>query len=194
MILALWLGLAGMHSAPVAELVDAPDSKSGFLTEVGVRVSLGAPYSRTMTIYSKFDPKSQDIYATWKKDLVRYADLDPNGHVNNGALNQFFEDGRVNFRFELMPFLADRIFVGFALGKFSATYYAGLTYPAEINIGTVVTRIGNASFDLAQALFDGEICIASARVTQIYFDPDTGKSIALPKNIRTALEGVLVQV
>src|SRR3954466_577395 len=32
--------------APVAELVDAPDSKSGFLTEVLVRVRPGAPSLR----------------------------------------------------------------------------------------------------------------------------------------------------
>src|SRR5688572_15511586 len=33
--------------APVAELVDAPDSKSGFFTEVLVRVRPGAPSSFT---------------------------------------------------------------------------------------------------------------------------------------------------
>ena len=31
-------------NAPVAELVDATDSKSVFCMEVGVRVSLGAPF------------------------------------------------------------------------------------------------------------------------------------------------------
>ena len=34
---------AARPRAPVAELVDAPDSKSGFLTEVLVRVRPGAP-------------------------------------------------------------------------------------------------------------------------------------------------------
>ena len=36
-----------VHAAPVAELVDAADSKSVVRKDVGVRVSLGAPFRRT---------------------------------------------------------------------------------------------------------------------------------------------------
>jgi acyl-CoA thioester hydrolase len=78
-------------------------------------------------------------YATWTIDSVRYADSDPNGHVNNGAVNQYFEDGRVHFRSERMTFLGENLFTGFAVGRFSAIYHAALTYPATVDIGTVVT-------------------------------------------------------
>ena len=138
------------------------------------------------------DLKSRATYATWTTDSVRYADLDPNGHANNGAINQFFEDGRVHFRSERMKFLGDDLFTGFAVGRFAATYHAALTYPATVDIGTVVTRIGNASFDLAQGVFDGEACIATATVGQVHFDHKTGKALALPDPIRAALEGALV--
>ena len=33
-------------------------------------------------------------YTDWSTNNVRYSDLDPNGHVNNGAINTFFEDGK----------------------------------------------------------------------------------------------------
>lgn len=143
---------------------------------------------------SNSDPylKSRATYATWTQDSVRYADLDPNGHANNGAINQFFEDGRVHFRSERMTFLGGDLFTGFAVGRFAATYHAALTYPARVDVGTVVTRIGTASFDLAQGVFDGETCIATAIVGQVHFDHKTGKSMPLPDPIRTALEGALV--
>lgn len=141
---------------------------------------------------SSFDFKSRATYATWTQDSMRYADLDPNGHANNGAINQFFEDGRVHFRSERMPFLGENLFIGFAVGRFAATYHAALTYPATIDIGTVVTRIGNASFDLAQGIFNGDVCIATATVGQVHFDPKTGGSLSLPDPIRTALEGALI--
>ena len=41
---------------------------------------------------------ARHICGTWTTVSVRYGDLDPNGHVNNGAINQYFEDGRVGFR------------------------------------------------------------------------------------------------
>ena len=140
-----------------------------------------------------YDLKHRGIYATWTADSVRYADLDPNGHVNNGAVNQYFEDGRVHFRSERMPFLGEALFTGFAVGRFTATYHAALTYPATVDIGTVVTRIGSSSFDLGQGVFNGEFCIATAQVAQVYFDPATGKSMKLPDPIRAAFEGALVK-
>ncbi|MBT5049310.1 MAG: acyl-CoA thioesterase [Rhodospirillaceae bacterium] len=138
------------------------------------------------------DFKSRVPYATWTTDSVRYADLDPNGHANNGAINQFFEDGRVNFRSERMSFLGGDLFTGFAVGRFAATYHAALTYPAMVDIGTVVTRIGTASFDLAQGVFHGDRCIATATVGQVHFDHKTGKSMPLPDPIRAALEGARI--
>ncbi len=139
------------------------------------------------------DLKLRATYATWTQDSVRYADLDPNGHVNNGAVNQYFEDGRVHFRSERMAFLGEALFTGFAVGRFTATYHAALTYPATVDIGTVVTRIGTSSFDLGQGVFNGEICIATAQVAQVYFDPATGKSTKLPDPIRSAFEAAMVK-
>ena len=66
-----------------------------------------------------YDLTDRGTYATWTADSVRYADLDPNGHVNNGAVNQYFEDGRVHFRSERMKFLGDALFTGFAVGRFT---------------------------------------------------------------------------
>ena len=44
------------------------------------------------------NPKTRDSYRAWTTDNIRYSDLDPNGHVNNGAMNALLEDGRVRFR------------------------------------------------------------------------------------------------
>lgn len=137
------------------------------------------------------DLTDRGVFATWTRDIVRYADLDPNGHVNNGAVNQYFEDGRVHFRKDRMPFLGDRLFTGFAVGRFAAIYRAALTWPATVETGTVVMRIGNASFELGQGIFNDGLCIATAEVGQVHFDPATGRSQPLPAEIRAALEGAL---
>lgn len=139
------------------------------------------------------DLKTRVIYATWTQDVIRYRDLDPNGHVNNGSINMFFEDGRVHFRDQRMASLGKALLTGFAVVKFSATYHAALSYPGTVDVGTVVTRVGNSSFSLGQGVFLGERCIATAEVAQVYFDPATGKSMPLPGPVRAALEGALAK-
>ena len=52
---------------------------------------------------------------------MRYSDLDPNGHVNNGAINMFFEDGRVAFREQRMAIGGKALLTGFEVKKFSVT-------------------------------------------------------------------------
>lgn len=130
----------------------------------------------------------RSAYITWTQDIVRYRDLDPNGHVNNGAINQYFEDGRVHLRDERMVGLDENLLRGFAIKKFTAIYHAALSYPATVDIGTVVTNIGNSSFVLGQGVFDGERCIATADVVSVFFDAETGSSKPLPDPVRAALE------
>lgn len=142
------------------------------------------------------------MYAEWTTDTVRYRDLDPNGHVNNGAINEFFEDGRVRFRVARMAALGDDILKGFAMVHFTATYHALLYFPGTVDVGTVVTRIGRSSFDLGQGVFRGDggdggdgggECIATAEVVSVLFDPETGKSAPLPQPLREVLTAAMAK-
>lgn len=131
------------------------------------------------------DLTRRDVYAEWARVTIRYADLDPNDHVNNGAINQFFEDGRVQFRMARMAPLGTATLAGFALVRFSAVYRATLHYPGEVEIGTVVTRIGGSSYDLGQGIFRGDKCIATAEVTTVHIVD--GRSAPLPDAVRAIL-------
>lgn len=136
----------------------------------------------------ELDLTNRHVYKTWTQDMVRYRDLDPNGHVNNGAINQYFEDGRVYLREERMADLEANILRGFAIKKFTATYHGALSYPATIDVGSVVSRIGKSSFVFGQGVFDNKRCIATAEVISVFFDYKTGNSKPLPNAVRKALE------
>lgn len=140
-----------------------------------------------------FDGKNRAVYAEWTRDTIRYRDLDPNGHVNNGSINQFFEDGRVHFRNARMGTLGSAVLTGFAIARFDATYLAALNYPGEVDIGTGVIRIGRSSYVLGQGIFSGDTCIATAEVVTVLFDSATGKSRPLTDELRTVLEGALIR-
>jgi acyl-CoA thioester hydrolase len=138
-----------------------------------------------------FDGKNRAVYADWGNVTIRYSDLDPNGHVNNGAINQFFEDGRVHFRNARMGTLGSAILTGFAIARFTAEYHSALNYPGEVEVGTVVTRIGRSSFTLGQGVFSAGKCIATAEVITVFFDPQSGKSRPLTDELRSVLDGAL---
>jgi acyl-CoA thioester hydrolase len=128
-------------------------------------------------------------FSTWTEVSIRYRDLDPNGHVNNGSINQFFEDGRVHFREERMGHLGKEILTGFAVVHFDADYHAPLSYPGKVDVGTVVINVGTTSYGLGQGIFQEARCISTAKVISVYFDPVTGTKQALPSDLREALAG-----
>lgn len=134
------------------------------------------------------DLTSRDSFAVWTTVSVRYGDLDPNNHVNNGAINQYFEDGRVGFRLQRLTEVAGDTLSGFAVVKFTANYLAPAHYPGDVEVGTVVTRIGGSSYGLGQGVFQGGKCVATAEIVTVQFDPETSKSVALAAPFRRALE------
>ena len=144
-----------------------------------------------MTEKTTTDLKRKSVYPCWTSSTIRYSDLDPNGHVNNGAINAFFEDGRVCFRNERMLRLGDNFLTGFALVKFSVEYLAPLFFPGSVEIGTMVTRIGSTSYNLGQGIFDGEICVATAEVVTVFFDPKNNKSQKLTDELRIILQDAM---
>jgi acyl-CoA thioester hydrolase len=140
-----------------------------------------------------FDGKSRAIYPDLTRVTIRYRDLDPNGHVNNGSINQFFEDGRVHFRNAKMGTLASAILTGFVIARFDATYFAALGYPGEVEVGTGVIRVGRSSYVLGQGVFSGEKCIATAEVVTVYFDAAANRSRPLPDDLRAVLDAALIK-
>lgn len=140
-----------------------------------------------------FDGKNKAVYPDLTRDTIRYRDLDPNGHVNNGSINQFFEDGRVHFRNSKMGTLGQAVLTGFAIARFDATYLSVLNYPGEVEIGTGIIRIGRSSYVLGQGVFSGDKCIATAEVVTVYFDSASGKSQPLPGELRAVLERNMIR-
>ena len=138
------------------------------------------------------DLTERGVFAVWTTDTVGYGDLDPNLHVNNGAINQFLEDGRVHFRQERLSRTDGDKLTGFAVVRFSVNYRAPAHYPGAVEIGTVVTRIGGSSYGLGQGVFQDGVCVATAEVVTVHFDPETSTSKPLPDDIRAALEGAMV--
>ncbi len=106
------------------------------------------------------DPSTHTI---WRQDIIRFADLDLLGHVNNVAYMVFFETGRVAFLEQLGEPPHDRehgpVFV---LAHVAADYLGELYYPGTVDIGTSLRHVGRSSFHLGHGIFHEGRCSAIA--------------------------------
>jgi acyl-CoA thioester hydrolase len=111
-------------------------------------------------------------------EVVRFGDLDSQGHVNQAVYSTYFESGRVAmFRDKDLGIgVAD---IGFVVARIEIDYLHELHWPNDIEVGTGVAEIGRSSFTMAQAIFRGETCIAFARVTLVCIDLMTRKPVPL---------------
>ena len=67
---------------------------------------------------------------------------------------------------------------------------AEIVWPGELVIGTRVTKVGSSSIRLAQALFQGDTCNATAETVIVHVDQMTKRSRRLSCNAVDYLTGL----
>jgi acyl-CoA thioester hydrolase len=107
-------------------------------------------------------------------DNVRFADLDPNQHVNNAVYATYFETGRVSLMkdrsYGLMPPGLTWIMV-----RLDLHFRAELRWPGTIEMGLGVSRFGRTSVTFDQVVFSQGNCVASAQAVTVLIDEKTRK-------------------
>jgi acyl-CoA thioester hydrolase len=127
------------------------------------------------------------VYRSWWRDVIRYGDTDRQGHVNNAVFATFLESGRVRFLYDPsndMPPAG----CGFVIAQMLVDFREELHWPGEVEIGTVVLKIGRSSVSLGQGLFSGERCVAAAQTVLVLMDDTTRRSTPFPDATRRRLE------
>ena len=115
-------------------------------------------------------------------DNVRFADLDPNNHVNNAVYASYFETGRVTLMkdrsYGLMP-------PGFAwiMVRLDMHFRAELRWPGTIEMGLGVSKFGRTSVTFDQVVFSEGVCVASAQSISVLLDETTRKPTPLTEEI-----------
>ncbi len=120
-------------------------------------------------------------------DNVRFADLDPNQHVNNAVYATYFETGRVTLMkdrgFGLMPEGLAWIMV-----RLDMHFRAELKWPGIIEMGLGVSKFGRTSVTFDQVVFSERRCVASAQSVSVLIDEATRKPTPLTERIRKNFE------
>jgi acyl-CoA thioester hydrolase len=115
-------------------------------------------------------------------DNVRFADLDPNRHVNNAVYATYFETGRVTLMkdraYGLMPEGLTWLLV-----RLDMHFRAELRWPGQIEMGLGAVKFGRTSVTVEQVVFSEGKCVASALATMVLLDEPTHKPTPLTEEI-----------
>ncbi len=130
------------------------------------------------------------IFRAWNRVSVRYNDLDPLGHVNNTAMAIFLEQARCELITPLLK--AHGRHLDMVLASTKLDYLQELKYPGSVEIGTIATRIGTKSFELAHGVFQNDICAGTGSVVMVVFDLDKRASVAPPDDVRKLVQSLMV--
>lgn len=120
---------------------------------------------------------------------VRFSDLDVMNHINNVAVGEFYEEGRAAFNGLAMRRADfDRRRLRMVMVSVAMNYLREGRYPGQLTVATGVTRVGESSFTIAQALFQKGECIGASESTTV--NTQDGVSAPLPPEFRSALEAL----
>ena len=115
-------------------------------------------------------------------DNVRFADLDPNQHVNNAVYASYFETGRVMLVKDrshgLIPAGLTWMMV-----RLDIHFRAELRWPNTIEMGLGVSKFGRTSVTFDQVVFSQGKCVASAQCVTVLIDESVRKPTQLTEEI-----------
>lgn len=116
---------------------------------------------------------------------VRWGDMDALGHVNNVKFFTYDEQARLQY-FEAIAAIQPGFWQtsGIILAKIGCDFLQQLRYPARLDIGLRISRLGRSSLDTEAAMFEGERLVAVTRGTLVWFDYSQQKPVPIPEAVR----------
>jgi len=138
------------------------------------------------------EKRTRQAYSRFRSIPTRWADNDIYGHVNNAAYYGFFDTAVNCFLIEEAGL---DIHAGGVIGLVVETgcnYFAALAYPETVEAGVRVARLGNSSVTYEIGLFRAgeDAPAAQGHFVHVYVDRGTRRPVALPAEMRAALEAI----
>jgi len=125
-------------------------------------------------------------FKVWNTDKLRLTDLDHQSHVNNAVFAVLYTSGRHDFIYShVRPLVAESDM--FAMVKITIEYLAEMHYPGEVEVGTLIRRLGRTSITFGHGMFKDGKCVSVAEAVMVLLDPATRRAKSLPPDAAVEL-------
>jgi acyl-CoA thioester hydrolase len=138
-------------------------------------------------ILMAFDLADRGIYGFSTSENLRFADLDANGHINNGAFIELLENSRVSYLRGIVRSGLPRFRL--VIGRIEADFKRQMFYPGTATACARMIEAHDRKCVIGQALFDGEgNCTAIQRVIMVSLNEETHRSTPFDPEVRGMLD------
>jgi acyl-CoA thioester hydrolase len=138
-------------------------------------------------------------YVEWRRATTRWRDDDAYGHLNNATYYELFDTAVNAYLYEATGLDVRSLPQIGVVAETGCTYFREIGFPAPIDMGLVVDKVGTSSIIYRIGLFQGgsgdpdEVAAAEGRFVHVYVDntdPDR-PSTPMPEVIRDAVSRLL---
>jgi acyl-CoA thioester hydrolase len=134
------------------------------------------------------DLADRRIYGFATEEHMRFADVDANGHVNNGAFLQLLENARVSYFRQIVRAGLPRFRV--VVGRLEIDFKRQMFYPGRATACARLIEARERKCVVGHGLFDGEgQCTAVLKAIMVSLDERTHRSTPFDPAVRAALHG-----
>ena len=137
---------------------------------------------------------TRDEYVVWRQVTTRWADDDVYGHMNNAVYYELFDTAVNAHLVEATGVNIRQLPAVGVVAETSCRYFREIGFPAPVDTGLVVERVGTSSVIYRIGLFqgDGDEAAAEGRFVHVYVDNTSGPGQRpvrpLPDEIRDVVE------
>jgi acyl-CoA thioester hydrolase len=134
-----------------------------------------------------FDLTDRRIYGFATEEHLRFADVDANNHINNGAFLQLLENARVSYMRAVVRSGLPRFRV--VVGRLEIDFRRQMFFPGRATACARLIEVQERKCVIGHALFDGEgQCTATLRAIMVSLNEETHRSTPFDPAVRAALE------
>lgn len=134
-----------------------------------------------------FDLAVRGIYGFSTSENLRFADVDANGHVNNGAFIELLENARVSYLRRIVRTGLPRFRL--VIGRIEADFKRQMFYPGTATACARLIEAHERKCVIGQGLFDGDgNCTAIQRVIMVSLNEETHRSTPFEPAVRALLD------
>jgi acyl-CoA thioester hydrolase len=133
-----------------------------------------------------YDLAARGIYGFSTSENLRFADVDANGHINNGAFIELLENARVSYLRQIVRTGLPRFRL--VIGRIEADFKRQMFYPGTATACARLIEAHERKCVIGQGLFDGDgNCTAVQRVVMVSLNEETHRSTPFDPEVRAML-------
>jgi acyl-CoA thioester hydrolase len=122
---------------------------------------------------------------------TRYHDEDMLGHINNIAQAAYFDEARSRMMREVFQSAGGLERVRIVTADVRVSYLGEVFHPDDVEVASGILRVGNASMEIGQAMFQKGRCVALCSAVFVQASAEGANPIS--PELRAALETFLIR-